>query len=510
MRRKYIFSYIILLVVFTVACVKDDLSRLSLSNWSPEIAVPLIHSNLKTADFIKKFETGGYLSEDTLNNVVVVYENEYESPTASELFPMDDISLDFTDNAAAVNFFLNDDAILSQMLLDNGLLQFDFSAPVKEDVLLVFTAPQATLNQETFVHEVIVPYEGNEQVSLSASIDLSHLMIHFPQDDKNRNTFHVICEAFTAENGAELPHFDIHAALTDLAFALMTGYLGAMEFGHHSNTMRLDIFDNWVSGTVFFDDPKIKINSWNGFGLPLFLSMDNLQGTNNQSNTMPLSGSLTSEATPLNYPDSTQLGTETKTEIIADTSNSNIVNVLAISPHQIDYELSMQTNIHGNSGEKNFMTADASTRFHIEMDIPLKGRIDYLVYQDTFSLDLGKISRMDSAAFKLDALNTFPVSAAVQIYFATDDYQIIDSLLSPPRNIISAGTTDQSGQVTMPASETNFIPLGKEKIEKLESSRNMIFRIMLLTDGDGLKTVRFTTDNNLEIKLGAITQFNVL
>lgn len=510
MKLRPIIPYAILILFCTLACVKDDLSRISLSNWKPEIALPLIHSSLKTADFIKKFETGGYLTEDSINNVVIVYENDFESPTASALFPIDDISLDFINNSANISILLNEDAILSQLWLEEGLLQFDFSAKVQEDVLLVFSSPQAVLNQEGFVSEIMVPYEGGSGLSLSSEIDLTDLLISFPQDEKNRNTFQLTCEAFTAENGTEVPHFDINAILADLAFSLMTGYLGAMEFGHHSSTMKLDIFDNWISGTIFFDDPKIKINSWNGFGLPIHLSMDNLQGTNNQSAAMPFSGSLTNEATPLNYPDSTQIGAETKTLIIADTSNSNLVNLLAISPHQIDYELSMITNIHGNTGEKNFMTADARTRFHIEMDIPLKGRIDHLIYQDTFSLDLGNISLLDSAAFKLDALNTFPVSAAIQVYFTTEDFRVTDSLLSPPRNIISAGNTDQSGQVITPTSETNFIPLGKEKIELLQNSRHMIFKIILLTDGGGMKTVRFTTDNALEIKLGVLSQINLL
>ena len=75
-------------ILFT-SCIKDDFqfNKLTTTQWNPTMAVPIANSSLKLEDFIPEDDN---LVTGTNNELLLIYESLYESPIASEIYPIQD------------------------------------------------------------------------------------------------------------------------------------------------------------------------------------------------------------------------------------------------------------------------------------------------------------------------------------------------------------------------------------------------------------------------------------
>jgi len=129
-------------------------------------------------------------------------------------------------------------------------------------------------------------------------------------------------------------------------------------------------------------------------------------------------------STETNY---SQIGQFRVTNI--NTSESNIAEVIEISPDEIQIIVAGVSNPENDSTVLNFVQDTSSFHMDIRLELGLHGTINSFEIQDTFDLELNT-DAIDLATFMISTVNRFPIDADLQIYFVDSVYTVLDSLIT--------------------------------------------------------------------------------
>ena len=78
----------ILCCLLLQSCLKVD--TIQTDNWQPEVAIPLINTNIKLADFLNNSNAADFFQVDSNNFLTVVYEDKIPSPIAGDIIELED------------------------------------------------------------------------------------------------------------------------------------------------------------------------------------------------------------------------------------------------------------------------------------------------------------------------------------------------------------------------------------------------------------------------------------
>jgi hypothetical protein len=126
-----------------------------------------------------------------------------------------------------------------------------------------------------------------------------------------------------------------------------------------------------------------------------------------------------------------------------------------------------------------------------------------------FNLDQD-VSEIENLLIRLNAINRFPVSASVQVYFTDANYQVLDSLIDQQDNMIVEGAPIGGApeyRVTDSTRKMTDFVLSKQKIENILSAEKLLLRAGLSTT-DGLLCIIYD-DYSITIKIGTIAGINI-
>lgn len=261
------------------------------------------------------------------------------------------------------------------------------------------------------------------------------------------------------------------------------------------------MFDNFKSGSILLEDPKFQLDIINGFGLPIHMTFGNFDGSGHGGSSQ-LSGSAIDDGLDLNTPSGggAPPGQTSKT---IDSSNSNIKDFLRISPSSLKFSFNLEGNSNNDTNTYNFIDKNSSLSGDISLSIPLKGSFDHVVIEDVYDFDTGELKNVNYATFKLTTNNSFPVGIYVQIYFLDKDSLVLDSLIEDNDAIFKEAIVDANGFSIAPVYEESFFSLGANRFGAIrDKAVNLKIRVMLLTSDSDKTTIKITSDNYFDIKLG--------
>ena len=111
--------------------------------------------------------------------------------------------------------------------------------------------------------------------------------------------------------------------------------------------------------------------------------------------------------------------------------------------------------------------------------------------------------------FRLNADNSFPVDASMQVYLTDDNYMLLDSLFQPNQLIIASGTPGPAPdfKVQSPTRKITDIRIEGDRLDHLGQTSYLIIRATLSTANAGSTVVRFYSDYELGVKLGVRAKF---
>ncbi len=265
----------------------------------------------------------------------------------------------------------------------------------------------------------------------------------------------------------------------------------------------LDKFLN--NGEFFLANPQITITIINYWDVPTqILLTDFYYYKSDNSPALPVI--VDNGTIAVNRPLSP--GSSAITEIKLDSTNSNMADVISAMPNHLSFGAIYETiTTPPVSYDINPATIDS---VKLKIEVPLDLRITNLVLADTSAADLtsglGKdTSAVTSIGINLIVQNGFPFSLAAKIYFADENYAILDSVVNIDNKeiIIPTGIT-VAGKVTQSTESINSIQIENGKMANLLKAKYIITKITFNTSNAGTgETVKLYSDYKIGLKIGA-------
>jgi len=279
--------------------------------------------------------------------------------------------------------------------------------------------------------------------------------------------------------------------------------------------LNLELFNKTASGNFYFEEPRININISNSFGLPISFTLTTFAARSytNPSQLLPIeiNGDTAPNITFIPFVPPGP-GDVALTTYVFDKTNSNILDVLAISPKYIYYGVAAILN-----DTVGFITDESEFSVEVEVELPLYGNASDFVLADTLDFELGfntdTFAEVVSATFKLNVDNGLPIDVNIQLDFidSLNPSKILESLMDINSEVfLSAKVVNEV--VTQSTPKTTTIFVDRAKLDKIGRANQVIIKAKLATANVGPSSgptsplVKFYSDYALDLKLGVRVQ----
>lgn len=546
---KLFYNYVLkfmpyMLVAIAVSgCVKKmELDNIAKPHWTPGVAVPLINSTLSLKDIMNTQDSIQYLEEDANGFLTIYYRDSLFSVNASEFIniPSQDTTLKFgitdqdsldLDMIGEVTVSTQDDYKLlfpldaaddtlkiDTIQLRGGYFSYSFSVDFKNPVNIIFKVPsirnaQGVALQDTF--DFNYSQTGYVPIIQGNTIDVTGYTFDLSNAGTTTNTLKVEYTVQLIDSGYSITKEDsiiIDIDLSNIQFGFLNGYLGQHEFTFDPDTVDLTVYQSSLEGQFSLVDPKINIYLYNYFGMPVRVQFDALKAVKD-GNELDIEYGTANPIIEFNQPDN--IGDYATTVVELNNNTSNITDVIEMSPDYIIYDITGLSNHEGPNANTNFLSYDSKFNIELEVELPLWGTASGFVLMDTASLNLEEsIDQLESLEFKLNIENGFPLDVGIQVYFADENYQYIDSLFftdaqDPFYPLIASAMVGPDGLVTAPTLKTSYATLTNNAISNLENVKYVLIKGRLNTTNNGNTDVKVYSHYQIGVKMGLKAQLDV-
>jgi len=223
----------------------------------------------------------------------------------------------------------------------------------------------------------------------------------------------------------------------------------------------------------------------------------------------PLSSPFLDEGVDFAFPQENEIGCIKETSFSFDNENSNLSALLEAVPKAVDYDIDGLTNPDGNTAIRGFLTDSSFLSVQVEVILPVFGAVSNFNVFDTiqverfdFDVDFEEYGEVNFAEFKLFSENDIPLNIEIQLFFADENEQIIDSLFTEITPIITAAQVDAQGNTIEKSIEEAFARLTDERFERIKEARNLFLQARFSTPEEGMRSVQIRADQNVRIGMG--------
>jgi hypothetical protein len=520
------------------SCNKDDFdfSEMTKPNWSPTWNMPLIHSNLTLRDILKKgnnifiedpvthmltLEYSAHLFSKSAQEYMVIPDQrnmKVESTTLNILVPPGDssvyqISSPYSFSPAKPG------QRLDSIFVKSALIDINITSQINHTSKVLIKIPNAVKNGKMFESLIALPYLNVLPVRKTVQLDFSGYKFVFINTPGHVNEITVEADinVFGDGNPNNSPYtFTALCDLTNIKFSKIFGFLGQYEYPL-SDTLFLNLFKNNILGSIQLKEIDMFLKTSNSIGMPLNLEFLDLlaYSSKNPPHTVNIADPSSGFPNPIVVPspDIYHVGTVKDTTFQFGENNSNIIPAINMSPEYIYFNVNGKSNPANNPAFENFIFDTSRFTVDLKVMLPLFGAINGFYIEDTVKFDFNIPDQASMLDFKVRTENHFPLDAEIQIYFADQNYKILDSLFSGnDHHIIVAAAVGPAPDYRVienpPIEPFTFSPnpFYAEDLERMKSVRFMMIRAKLSTYKQDL--VKIYADYKLDVKLAAKLTIN--
>ncbi len=501
--RKITFLFI-LLGLFFFSCKK----KLNIPSWDVGILGPVANTSLDISNLL----ADSLLQVNEDNSLTFVYSNSVFSLTLDSVVQIPDtlILYDFPwiygtttlnpnqnlfNDTQETKYELNN-VELVKAILRTGTIRVEFESSIDEDVEVLYEIPIAIKDGNPFsVTELAVANSITTK-----TYDLSGYILDLRGKDLNDyNTFITRYNVKIASNANPVQvtngdYVRIRNYLSDVVPEYAKGYFGQTSASIGPSAEHLDIFTNYIGGTLDLESVDLILRIKNEMGLDIQSTLSSLKSINNFNNTsVNLNHAIIGSAINLNrasegnnsvYP---PIFTSSY-EISMDNSNSNADQFIENLPDQLEYKLDVDLNPNGNvSGDNDFIYYGTGIDFSVDLEFPLYFSSNAITLQDTGIFDFGEPDTLHPNRYSADgflylyAYNGFPLDAEVQLYTLDSNFALMDTLIAEGGEKINAAPLDIYNKVIEKKRSRIDIPVSKVLVDNLYDARYIIFKVSLTT-----------------------------
>ncbi len=506
---------------FELDRVRDDVV------WNPKVAVPLISSTLDVQELLDRFDDDEIIVVDQATGLLAIrYFSEIFSFSAEDVviisnqngvFPFPITSGDITTltannpspNSASFNFPIDLSNMstvpeLFSLTLDNGNLNFSATSQVGYNADVTITIPGLTLAGSPYSSSFTVPANGTNTISEP----LTDYIMDFSTGPQGFNELVIDIDVTWQPGGSAIPGSAIsfEMSIEDIDYSFASADLKQQNISGGRDSVRFRIFENAEEGEVTWTNPSFTAIFTNSYGADVAVDMQVFEVENTVQN-LAITGPFDNTVQILSNP--TLLVPEI-TEVIMDSSNSNVVTVLDIEPDILIYDASLITNPSGGSNI-NWLADTSRIRLEMEAILPLDGTASGFAISDTTEVDIFPLSddieEIVSITLRLAINNGFPVDGYAQVWFLDSNDVVIDSLFSNAiTQVLATGelTGSEIDQTNGKVQTITDITIDRAKLENLEAMgfRKMASKGWIDTSNMGQTSVRVLQGYTMDLFLG--------
>ena len=446
------------------------------------------------------FDENSWLSFSNSDNMIFSISGiSFQATEGSIKFP----SQEGPSDSIIVDLQVDDDVEISYINLSSAIMVYNYESSVNASLQLMIEIPSLK-NQMGMVFSEIIEINNTQSSGpqiFTFSIDNYSFDLSESVNQIQVNYSSQIIGSDTFESFSENDEIHINMSIEDIEFSYIEGFFGQIEQEISQDEMDFDIsIIEEIASNLYFETPNLRFTVDNAIGVPFLIDLD-LLGINDDEN-IPLNGpNIQAQGLMSSFTD-------------FNNSNSQLSDMISISPTQILYSGSVLSNPNGNIGVINTITAGSDIKIGFELDLPLHFRLEDAKRTDTLDIDFGgqyddltEVDYLDSVIFKLHTENEFPLDIDLMILF-TDSMSglILDSL---DIEILDAAQVDEDGR-TMSANiyDSNII-LNHAQIDALFNSNRALLDIKMNSHDNENSAVKLYTDYQFKISAGAIFELNI-
>ena len=490
MRPLYFCSF---LIVMSFGCNQPQ-GDIIFEESDPQYAIPLVNSRLDL-ETLTSVADGSSISVDENVFVTALYRGEVNQRSATEIFAAVDTmySIPVLPN---VNFPLptptTGDEVRRAVFADSEVW-FTFSNNQSVPATVSVTFNQFSKDGAPFVVTFTAP---PNQTIVSERTSLRGVSVATPD---NNISFGV---SITDAQGNQLPFSIPLLTLNRFDLDYVEGTFEERIFDLDGDIITVGIFDNWISGGIRFQDPKLVVDVENGFGLPVSSLFNNMTITTVSGQQLNIESSIIDKGVQVDYPRLNEVGTAKKTRFEFDKNNSNIVELFNERAARVFYDIDARVN-PDNPDLVGFIDRNSFFKIDVAVEIPLEGTINDFVLETTEDLDSGPFEDLATAEFKIIFENDFPIDMITQIFFENENGMVLEELFDQPIKI-PAGTPT-NGVVTEAGRLEIKVPFSAERMDLVRSATKIRVNSRFDTPADLESTpLKIFDDYGLIFKMGAI------
>ncbi|MCF8379116.1 MAG: hypothetical protein K9H49_06025 [Bacteroidales bacterium] len=529
--NRYVLFLLFIVSFLLDSCVEKELdfSSIKSQNWESKWAIPLIDSRLTLEDFLN--DTTGIINTNENGLITLVYQSEeLISFGAGQITAIPDqeklenknfdlplippgisgeVPVQFSFTFELEEEGLRIDSIISK----SGYYHFKVITNLNRDVANAnFTVPNFVRIDNgqplNFPFDFSNP-EGLELLERDTLIDLSNYILVFDHAFSDTNEVVINCIVYFEgdENPVNNPYFiTIDNAFTDLDFYRFYGYAGHRSISM-DDTISLSLFNINDAGSFSFGEGSVKltIDVLNSFGLPVLLDITTFRayhgGSEPDSVDVWIFGQGSPSVIELNSPNINQVGEYAFTEVI--TENSNINEVLDISPNKMYVEILGDLNYDENPDNTNFVLDTSAIKIDLSLELELFGSAENFKIADTVDFNMNNLDEIESLVFVVSVNNGFPINAEVQLEFVDSVYNVVQTLLQNNEMLMLAAPVSSAPdyKVIFPTNKVTEIEIIGEELKNLQMARKILITAILSTTSG--QVVKIYDDYDITLQLGA-------
>jgi hypothetical protein len=497
----YILSSFLLFVFLIQSCSDfSDLNSIEKAEEEIELAVPLVNTEFVISDFTgENGPENVSIIVDEEDRVTLVYNGDVVRQNVSAVFPpVPFFAVPLLDTSFTVPVPFASDQRVDRAIFGNSNLNVSFVSEFEEDIDVKVTIPQLTKDGEIFELNVTVPYEGAVPVEFTS--DLVSVKGWTLMSEENIITINY--DARLSDN-SRVMFSEAFLAFDVVVFDYVEGYFGSEVFDIKGDFISIGVLDNWISGGLSFEDPKVKVFVENAFGFPVRSIFKKMQVVTTTGEMLDMESDIIDNNVDFAYPGLNEIGQVKITEFSFDKDNSNIVELFREKVTRVTYDIDAGANPDMDESITGFVNEDSYFLVNVDVELPLEGTVNNLVLQDTVDLDLNDFEDFISAEFKSVIANDFPADITLQSYFYDDNNVLLDSLFES-RLLLPAAPVDLTTGKTLGGEDViTFENIVEDRFDKLKNAKKVLVNIKINTEQASSGPLWIYNDYGIRFKIGA-------
>lgn len=521
-----------LFALLSSACNKDDFNSDLLEPvvWEPEVAFPLVYTEIGIADLTNVNDSNTTIVTDPDQFCTLIYNGRAFELSAAQMVTVPNqsfqrqyslnnnqiLTLGNSGQVQVTKTHMTDFAIPQGVEIDtlyckSGSLNLSFSSDFNVDASVVIQIPSLTKNGIPYSVSLPLDYTGTIPVINTISTPLAGYRFDFTSGNTSHNKLAITYQiTFTGAaagitTGNQLSCF---AEFDSLKYSILYGYTGQQSLSNIQDSIEISIFNNSIgTGSFSIAEPKIRFDISNSLGIPFSARLNQLTALNGNLTSFVVANGIP-DPLPVLSPGIAQAGQVLLSGFSLDNTNSNVVALIDQQPKYFISQSQVTTNPNGRA--VNFLTDTSKIAMDVHVELPFYGTAENFKIKDTVPFSYNDLDQVEALTLRMDLENGFPLESSIQLIFADDSLNVLDTLFSENEVVIASGSVDQvTGRVTVPGKKIHDHVFSRERIEKILTA-NYIYVISSATTFNGGNTnVKIYNDYKLKIKIGAIAKMKI-